>query len=149
MARYYQGKFTPKHPEKYRGDPTKIVYRSMWERQAFKFLDENSQVMSWSSEETVIPYICATDNKRHRYFVDLRVDMADGKTYIIEIKPKCQTMPPKIPKRKTKKFLNEVLTWGKNESKWKAAEAWCKSRGYIFQIWTEDTLKSLGIKLLT
>ena len=37
----------------------------------------------------------------------------------------------------------------KNISKWAAAEAWCKNHGYIFAIWTEETLKDMGIKLLT
>ena len=149
MGKYYSGKFRPKNPEKYRGNVNKIYFRSMWERQVFKWLDEQSAVVSWSSEEDIIPYICATDGKMHRYFVDVKVTFNNGKTYIIEIKPDKQTKPPKKPKRKTKRYLTEVLTYAKNQSKWEAAEKWAAKRGYEFAIWTEHTIKSLGITLLT
>jgi len=33
----YQGKYKIKKPEKYAGNPGKVVYRSLWERQAFKW----------------------------------------------------------------------------------------------------------------
>jgi|TARA_B100001093_G_scaffold492532_1_gene533750 hypothetical protein len=71
------------------------------------------------------------------------------KTYLIEIKPKKQTQPPKEPKRRTKRYINEVMTYIKNTSKWETAEAYCLDRGWEFQIWNEDTLRDLGIKLLT
>ena len=43
----------------------------------------------------------------------------------------------------------EVLTYAKNESKWLAANEYCKDRNRKFLVWTEDHLKELGIKLLT
>ena len=144
----YKGRYTVKNPQKYEGDPTKVVFRSLWERQVFKFMDTNPDVIKWQSEETVIPYRCKTDNKIHRYFMDVKMVTKD-KTYLIEIKPKCQTQPPKKPKRKTKKYINEVMTYIKNTSKWETANAYCLDRGWEFQIWNEDTLRSLGIKLLT
>ena len=144
----YKGRYTVKNPQKYEGDPTKVVFRSLWERQVFKFMDTNPDVIKWQSEETVIPYRCKTDNKIHRYF-DLYIKFNDGKSYLIEIKRKCQTQPPKEPKRKTKKYINEVMTYIKNTSKWETANAYCLDRGWEFQIWNEDTLRSLGIKLLT
>ena len=70
------------------------------------------------------------------------------KEYLIEIKPKKETTPPKS-RKKTKRYLNEVMTYIKNTSKWEAAEEYCADRGLIFQIWTEETLKGMGIKLLT
>ena len=145
----YKGKFKPRNPKKYKGNPTNIVYRSLWERQTFRWLDENPDVVRWSSEEIVIPYICATDRKKHRYFPDVYMKLRDGQEYLIEIKPKKETIPPKVRSRKTKKYIMEVLTWTKNESKWKYAESYCKDRGWIFDIWHEDKLKGLGIKLLT
>tara|TARA_B100001113_G_scaffold267163_1_gene221952 strand:- start:5297 stop:5560 length:264 start_codon:yes stop_codon:yes gene_type:complete len=84
----------------------------------------------------------------HRYFVDIYLLHKNGKKYLVEIKPKFQTVPPKTPKRKTKKYLNEVKTYVKNMSKWEAAEKWSIDRGYKFQIWTEDTLTNMGIKIL-
>ena len=144
----YKGKYKIKHPEKYLGDYTKVVYRSLWERQAFKWCEGNSRVRAWNSEEVVIPYKCKTDNRIHRYFIDLFIEMDDGKCILVEIKPKKQTRPPKT-RRKSKKLLQEIMTYAKNESKWKAADEYAKDRGWKFHIWTEDTLKKLGIKLLT
>lgn len=143
----YKGRYRIKNTEKYDGDPTKVVYRSLWERQVFKFMDDNPKVLKWQSEETVIPYRCKTDNKMHRYFMDIKMVTAE-KTYLIEIKPKKQTEAPKEPKRKTKRYINEVMTYIKNTSKWETARCYCADRGWEFQIWHEDTLKQLGIKIL-
>lgn len=145
----YKGKFTPKNKEKYRGNHKDITYRSLWERQAFRWLDNNPNISSWSSETVVIPYVCKTDKKVHRYFVDLKFKTTKGDTFLIEIKPKAQTQPPVKKSRKSQKYLKEVMTYIKNESKWKAAKEYAADRGWKFDIWTEDTLKSLGIKLLT
>ena len=41
-----------------------------------------------------------------------------------------------------------MMTYSTNISKWTYAEEYAKDRGWEFQIWTEDTLKDLGIKLL-
>lgn len=145
---YYKGKFRPKNRSKYKGDSTKIVYRSLWERQVFRWCDKTDSVVSWSSEEDIVPYRCKTDGKLHRYFVDLKITFDTGETYIIEIKPKAQTVEPK-KRRKTPKYIREVMTYAKNISKWDAATKWANDRGYKFEIWTEDTIKALGIKLLT
>lgn len=146
MVKYYQGKYTPKHPEKYVGDPTIIIYRSSWELRFMNWCDSNSSVVKWQSEETIIPYRCPTDNRVHRYFVDFKIQVKDKsgtlKTYLVEIKPDKQTRPPETPKRRTKQYINEVMTWGKNDAKWKAAREYCKDRGYEFIIITE---KHLGI----
>tara|TARA_B100000212_G_C27272158_1_gene489273 strand:+ start:34 stop:480 length:447 start_codon:yes stop_codon:yes gene_type:complete len=144
----YKGKYKIKKPEKYLGDYTKVIYRSLWERQAFKWCESNSRVKSWNSEEVVIPYKCKTDNRIHRYFIDLFIEMDNGECILVEIKPKKQTNPPKTPKRKTKKYINEVVSFVKNQSKWEAANAFAEHKGWKFQIWTEDTLSNLGIKLL-
>lgn len=145
----YSGKYRPANPGKYDGDWSKIVYRSLWERQVFKWCDENVNVIKWSSEETVVPYRCKTDNKLHRYFVDLKIQFKTGQTYLIEIKPKKQTQEPKVRTRKTKAYITEVLTYVKNQSKWAAANEYCADRGWIFEVWTEDVITALGIKLLT
>jgi len=144
----YRGKFTPKHPEKYVGDVKNIVYRSLWERNTFRWIDTQSSIVHWNSEELVIPYVCETDKKVHRYFMDLWFQTQEGKNYIIEIKPKGQTKPPKTPQRKTRRYVKESLTYVKNQSKWKAASEFALDRGWTFEVWTEDTLKSLGIKIL-
>ena len=144
---YHKSKFTPKHPEKYVGDPTNIICRSSWERKFANWCDNSQHVVKWLSEETVIPYVCPTDNRMHRYFVDFKITIRNKEgvlsTYLIEIKPESQTRPPVPPKRKTQKYLQEVMTWGKNEAKWKAAENYAKDRGWKFMVFTE---KHLGIK---
>ena len=144
----YSGKYKIKKPEKYAGDPSKVVYRSLWERQAFKWCENNPKVKMWNSEEVVVPYKSTLDKKLHRYFVDLLIQKDDKKTYLIEIKPKNQTVPPKIRSRKTKKYINEVITYAKNQDKWEAASEFAEYKGWKFQVWTEETLKNLGIKLL-
>jgi len=141
---YHKRRYKPIYPNKYEGDPTNIVMRSSWETKFALWCDRNPAVVKWSSEETIIPYRCQTDNKLHRYFVDFRIKVKqiDGslKTYIIEIKPDAQTRPPEFPGRKTKKFITESFTFVKNLSKWKAAEQWCLDRGYEFKILTERDL---------
>lgn len=147
--KFYRGKFRPKNISKYSGDYTNIVYRSMWERQVLKFLDENDNVVSYNSEEVVIPYRCPTDNNVHRYFIDLKITFRNGKTFLVEIKPKAQTKEPKKRSRNSKKYITEVMTYVKNVAKWTAATAYCEARGWEFEVWTEDHIQSLGIKLLT
>ena len=144
----YKGKYTIKDKSKYLGDATKVIYRSMWERQTFKWCETNSRVKRWNSEEIVIPYKCKTDNRIHRYYVDLLVELDNKDIILVEIKPKKQTLAPKNPKRKTKRYINEVMTYVKNTSKWEAANQYANHKGWKFQVWTEDTLKNLGIKLL-
>lgn len=143
-GKYYQGIFKPKRPEKYNGDPTKIIFRSSWERKFMNWCDSNPSIIEWSSEETIIPYVCPTDNKSHRYFVDFKIKIKQKsgniKTYLVEIKPFVQTQPPKVPERKTKRFIQEVMTYGKNKAKWDAANVFCKGRGYEFIIITEKEL---------
>jgi len=143
----YKGKFRPKFPQKYRGDPTNIIYRSLWERNCMRYFDQNPNVLKWSSEEVIVPYKSPIDGRYHRYFPDflIRVKNKEGKleTIMIEVKPSKETKEPKPQKRLTKKYLYEVKTWGINKSKWKAAIEFCKDRKWKFMIITE---KELGIK---
>lgn len=143
----YKGRYKIKNPSKYKGNPTQVVFRSLWERQVFRWCDNEDGVLQWSSEEIIIPYRCKTDNRVHRYYPDVYIKTKQGE-YLIEIKPKKETTPPRNGSRKTKKYLNEVMTYIKNTSKWDAAKDYCADRGYTFQIWTEETLTSLGIKIL-
>jgi len=140
----YSGRFTPKNPQKYVGDYKNIIYRSTWEFRFMKKFDEEDWVVSWSSEEIIVPYISPVDGRWHRYFVDFVIKVKDRngnlKTWMIEVKPKKQTKPPEIQSRKTKKYITEVVTWSVNEAKWKAAKEYCKDRSWEFIIFTEDQL---------
>lgn len=140
----YKGRYSPKHPEKYKGDPTNIIYRSLWERKLMVYLDENKSVILWSSEEIAIPYRSPLDNRIHRYFPDFYVKAIDKEGRIVEqlleVKPKKETAEPKKRKRITRQYITEVTTWGKNQAKWKAAEEYCLDRGWQFKLITEDHL---------
>lgn len=146
MSKYHQGKYVVKNPEKYMGDPTNVIFRSSWERKYMIWCDNTSSVIYWQSEETIVPYRCATDNKWHRYYLDFRIQVKNKegnlKTYLVEIKPLAQTIPPKYPGKQTKRYLNESLTFMKNQSKWDAAKAYARDRGWEFVVLTE---KHLGI----
>ena len=144
-----KGRFRPKYPEKYKGDPTNIIYRSSYELKLFRYLDLHQSVSWWQSEELIFPYRSPIDGRYHRYFPDVIVKRKDGKVIMIEVKPKYQTVPPNKEKMRTetgkikKSYINEVKEWGKNQAKWKAAEEFCADRGWVFQIMTEN---ELGIK---
>jgi hypothetical protein len=143
----YSGRYTPVNVKKYIGDPSKVWYRSLWERKAMVYFDTNENVLEWSSEEVVIPYLSPLDKRIHRYFPDflIKVRSRDGssKRILIEVKPEKQTKPPEKKKKVTKRLINEIATWGVNDAKWKAATDYCLDRGWEFKIITE---KELGIK---
>jgi hypothetical protein len=138
----YSGRFIPKNPKKYIGDSNNIIYRSSWECKVMSWLDRTDSILSWASEELIIPYVSPVDNRVHRYFPDflVKVKTKDGKnkTMLIEVKPKKQTVEPVIRKRVTKQFINEVTTYAVNQAKWKAATEFCLDRGWEFMLMTED-----------
>jgi hypothetical protein len=157
----YKGRFRPKNPGKYKGDPSNIIYRSSWELKVFRRLDEHPDVIEWSSEEVSIPYVNpvrsmkAGERKISRYFPDIivkkRMPNNEIVTMMIEIKPKSQTAPPDPAKRNatksgrvSRRYLNEAATYSVNEAKWEAARRYCKERGMEFVIMTEEHIKPLG-----
>ena len=144
----HQGKFKAKNPKKYIGDYNSIYYRSSWELSVMLWCDNNPSVIEWSSEELIIPYLCPTDNSYHRYFIDFTIKFNNNEIYWIELKPEKYTKLPEQPKRKTKRYINEVFQYAKNQAKWKTANEYAVKSGAKFHVWTEKTLKSLGIKLL-
>jgi hypothetical protein len=143
-SKYRQGFFHPKNPKKYKGNSQNIVYRSSWELKFMKWCDSNENILEYGSEEFCIPYRSPVDGRVHRYFPDFIIKVKEQtgeiKTYVIEVKPKKQTVQPKVPKRKTKSWLYEMKTYAVNQAKWKAAEEWCKDRLVEFKIITEDNL---------
>ena len=140
----YRGKYQPKNPSKYLGDPTKIVYRSLWERKCMRIFDENPNVIRWASEEMAIPYFSPVDKKRHRCFPDFIIEVKNKKgeieTQMLEVKPAKYTRVPKKPKRMSQRFLNEANTYLVNQAKWEAAENVCEKKGWKFKILTEKEI---------
>jgi len=141
----YKGKFQPSYPRKYKGDPTNIIYRSLWERKFMVYCDTNENILEWGSEEIVVPYKSPVDNRFHRYFPDFYIKYKDAngriKKSLIEIKPFKQTQEPKVQKRKTKGYIFEVVEYAKNQAKWNAAKEWCLDHGYEFKVLTENELR--------
>jgi hypothetical protein len=140
----YKGIFKPSNPEKYIGDYKNIIYRSLWERKFMVYCDTNENIIKWSSEEIWIPYVSPIDNRVHKYFPDFYIKYKDTSEKIreslIEIKPKRQVNSPELKKRITKKQINEITEFAKNQAKWNAAREFCLDRRWDFQILTEDNL---------
>ncbi len=140
----YKGKYEVKNITKYVGNPTKVIYRSLWERRFMVFCDTNKNILKWSSESVIVPYISPIDNKPHRYFVDFIIEYVDTAgqyiTTLIEIKPKKQCKEPTRKKRVTKSLIKEMMRWEVNKAKWDSATKYAKKRGWGFKILTEDEL---------
>jgi len=87
------------------------------------------------------------DNRPHRYYPDFLIEVKESngkvKKYVVEVKPKKQTLPPKKKSRVTKTYLYECRQYAVNQAKWKAASEFCLDNGVEFKIITED---ELGIK---
>jgi hypothetical protein len=91
-------------------------FRSSWELNLFQFLDECNNVNSWESEIVAIPY--KYGNKWRRYYPDLLINHK----LLIEVKPAGQIATPM------------------NVAKFKAAQLFCKSKGWTFMIVTKEIL---------
>lgn len=137
---YKTGRYTPRHPEKYVGDPANIIFRSSWELELNKFFDYNPNIKRWSSEQIAIPYIKPTTGRVHRYFPDYWVEYVDRDNNtiqeIIEVKPMNQVSLA------NKKRLSEYekVTYAINVAKWKSAQQFCEKQGIKFTILTEEQL---------
>jgi hypothetical protein len=144
MGQSIKSIYKPSHPEKYLGNSNNIICRSSWERQFCRYCDVNPNIVKWASEEFSIPYISPVDGRPHRYYPDFLIEVRERsgklKKYVIEIKPKKQTLPPIKKKRVTKGFITEAKTYAVNQAKWKAAVDFCKDNLIEFKIITEDEL---------
>lgn len=141
----YSGRYKIKNKEKYHGDHTNVVYRSLWEKYCMMYFDNNKKIKKWSSEEIIVPYLYEVDKRYHRYFPDFKISWIDGSVTLVEVKPNKETRPP-TGNRRTKRYITEGYTYIKNRNKWKAAEDYCKDRKWNFEIWTENDLHRMGIK---
>ena len=110
MYMAYKGKFKPKHTKKYKGDPTQIIYRSLWERKFMEYCDLTENISQWQSEEFWIPYKNPLDRKMHRYFPDFFIKYTDSngkkRSVVIEVKPKNNV---KLPQRIQREELRHGL----------------------------------------
>lgn len=140
MPKWAQGIYKPKNPSKYGGNQYPY-YRSSWERKLFIFLDTHPDVILWASEPCSITYVDPITGRKKQYIPDLLVRYRNkhGKyiTELIEIKPKKEVF---LTEAKTRFDKLKILI---NSAKWKAAVAWCRSKGTRFRVLTEDDIYGL------
>ena len=143
MARYAQGIYEVKNPQKYVGK-SKPRFRSSWEMAFCQFCDSNDNIIQWASESIQIPYRNPLTNKQTIYVPDFLVVYRDKtgatRAELIEIKPSSQTSLTEARSNRDKAAV--VL----NTAKWQAANAWCKRAGVQFRIITERDMFHNGRK---
>lgn len=142
MARFAQGKFRLKFPEKYSGTrmPT---YRSSWEYTFMKFCDEHPSVSQWASEAVQIPYRNPLTGKQTIYVPDFFIVYADKggkqKVELVEVKPKNQAVKENLGRSRSNQ-AHYIM----NMAKWSAAKSWCKQKGIFFRVITEEDIFHQG-----
>jgi len=143
-TKYHTGHYTPKNPEKYKGNYP-IVWRSSWELKFLKWVDSTPEILEYISETVFIHYFNPVKQRMARYFPDfiIKQKKKDGsiKRYLIEVKPHKETKPP-VRKQGKKKatLLYEQMSWAVNQAKWKQAQIWAKKHNMEFLIITEKSL---------
>lgn len=130
-----KGMFTPKHPEKYLGDPRKIRFLSSWEAVFMRFCDTNPNILKWGSEEFRVKYFHPIKQKVCEYIPDFIIKYKNSRgevlTEVIEIKPAKQSG-----------LKGNLSTYDKvqlviNNAKWTAAKALCDNAGIKFRVVTD------------
>ncbi len=119
-----QGYFPVDKSIKYIG-PRPCIYRSSYEWHFMVYCENSSVIKHWSSEPFGIDYKGPT-GKLHKYYIDFTLQMTNGETWLIEVKPYSQTVPQHTPQ------------YRQNAAKWQAAKAYAAERGYKFSIITEQ-----------
>ena len=124
------------------GDITKIVFRSSWEFKFFKWCDNSSSILRFSSEPVSIPYMCPVDKRIHQYYIDCWIERVDeeGKVsrWLIEIKPERETIIPPMPKKQSATALanhiSQVKRVMKNLAKFQAARNFALKQNMKFAV---------------
>lgn len=137
MPKYTQGIYEVRNPQKYIGKG-KPKYRSSWEMRMFMFLDSHPSIIQWASESIHIPYRNPLTGKQTIYIPDIFMvyQNKNGQQIaeLVEIKPSSQSSL--MEARSKKDQLSVIL----NQSKWAAANIWCKRNNIKFRILTEFDL---------
>ena len=133
-----KGLFTPKNPEKYLGDITKIRFLSSWELKFMIMCDTKPYILKWGSEEFRVKYWNPLKNKVCDYIPDFIIKYKNKHdeviTEVIEIKPKKQS----VISKKMSDYDKAALIV--NQAKWSAAVSLCESHGIKFRVLTEEEL---------
>jgi hypothetical protein len=144
MAKWAQGPYTVRNPEKYIGKGVPR-YRSSWELVFMQFLDNNDSITHWASESIAIPYRNPLTGKHSNYIPDFFVVYKNKRgqrvAEVVEIKPKKQSLiESKVAS------LRDRAAVAVNHAKWAAANAYCKTQGFTFRVLTENDIFHNGRK---
>jgi TnsA endonuclease N terminal len=144
MAKFANGFFQLKNPEKYVGKKTPH-YRSSWEFSVMTMCDNNPSIIQWANEAIHVNYRNPFTGRNTIYVPDFFVMFIDatGKKHgeIWEIKPSKETSlqeAGRSPKAQAAAILNMA--------KWEACRAFCKAQNLNFRIITEKDLWLTGRK---
>jgi hypothetical protein len=144
MAKWAQGPYTVKNPQKYIGKHVPR-YRSGWELTFMTFCDNNDSVLYWASEAIKVPYRHPLTGKPTIYVPDFFVVYKNKRgqqiAEVVEIKPKKQSL---IESRTASAKDRAIVAV--NHAKWAAATAYCKMNGLTFRVITEDDIFYNGRK---
>jgi hypothetical protein len=138
------GRFIPKNPGKYLGDPNKIIFRSSWELSVCKFFDNHPSVYKWGSEEISIPYVKPTDGRVHKYFPDFIVVYKDKEGNLIKELVEVKPLKESVLTERSSNY--DKLAIAVNHAKWQAAEAFCTANNMKFRVLTEQSIFAGGKK---
>lgn len=103
-----------------------VQYRSSWELEFYRYLDNFEDVSKFYVESLKIPYVYR--KKVRNYRPDVLIEYCDGR-------------PAKLVEIKPKSFMHRRV----NIAKFEAARIYCFERGIQFEVMTEESLKSLGL----
>lgn len=144
MAKFAQGRFEMKNPQKYVGKKTPLA-RSSWEFVFMRTLDEHPGVEKWASESIHIPYRDPLTGQYTIYVPDFFIVYVDknGSKHaeVVEVKPSNHTLLEKVGKSR---YNQEQYV--KNMAKWEAANAWCKQQNIRFRVINEGDIFHQGSK---
>jgi hypothetical protein len=143
---YKQGYYKLVNPEKYLGDPTKIIFRSSWEKRFATYCDHEERIIAWSSEPLKIPYLDPVSGETKSYNPDfyVRLKTVEGfQEFLVEVKPSRQLQVPnkpsgRITEKKMVSYNNAMKTYIVNLAKFKAARDYSHGRGWEFIVVTES-----------
>jgi hypothetical protein len=107
-----------------------VKYKSKLEEKFLRFIDTNPNVKQWGYELVVIPYIF--EGKQHKYYIDIFVELVDGRKEIWEIKPFAII-------KQDKDFFGTNMDeeYARNTAKWNYARDWADRNNMKFRIISE------------
>ncbi|HOF06795.1 MAG TPA: hypothetical protein PKY44_02050 [Bacteroidales bacterium] len=146
-VKFHQGFYNVNNINKYIGDYKKVIYRSSLEKIFCTYCDTSNNVLKWSSELYSVKYMNPITSSYNNYYIDFFVRMKKKdsyKDYLVEIKPSQQLKPPRMPKNKTKKnienYKKEYETYLINSAKFESADNFAKNNNFEFVVLTEKTI---------